>query len=608
MTASRVALALLPLLRARPWGVSTVIALGTLSSLAEGVGIGLFIPFLQSFTPAGTSETRNWVIDSLGDLFARVPRDERLLLICALIFLSVLLKAALSYGSTLVSNWLEADVGHRLRAEAFQHLLTLQFRFLETTESGKLLNTVASEIWRTSEAFSKLLYMMVICCTVVIYATLLLALAWKLTLAVLLTMLFMFLLMRAVTQRAYAAGKGMTRLNAVVATRMIETIEGMTVIRAFGQEAAERSRFNQASSGLTKVLVKLHALAEAVHPIYEILAAAVLVAILVSTVQHAGSLPALLVFIFVLYRLQPKVREFDAARVRLVSLGPAVQEVNALLDSRGNCYLRSGTIRSGALKEGLWFDRVSFQYETNGHSALRDVTITIPARKTTALVGPSGGGKSTLIKLILRFYDVNEGEIRVDGAPIQDFDLHSWRGRIGLVSQDIFLFSATVKENIAYGRVGASDDEIVAAAKQAAAHQFIIRLPQGYDTKLGSQGVRLSGGEKQRIALARAIVREPDILILDEATNALDSISEQLIREALIDLGRHRTVIVIAHRFSTVEHADHIIVLDDGTVREQGDLKRLLKLNGLFARLYNLQSDEASAGNGRPGTDGVSHL
>jgi subfamily B ATP-binding cassette protein MsbA len=232
---------------------------------------------------------------------------------------------------------------------------------------------------------------------------------------------------------------------------------------------------------------------------------------------------------------------------------------------------------------------VRFHYEPDEPPALDDVSLTIPAGRTTALVGPSGAGKSTLVKLLFRFYDPDEGTVTVDGRPLPELALGSWRDRIALVSQDVFLFNATVRENIAYGRPGATDAEVEEAARRADAHAFIRRLPQGYDTELGDRGVRLSGGQQQRITLARAIVRNPELLILDEATNALDSRSERLIQDALDLFGEGRTVVIIAHRFSTIEQADHIVVLEGGRVREEGDRESLLAHEGLFSELLALQ-------------------
>lgn len=249
-------------------------------------------------------------------------------------------------------------------------------------------------------------------------------------------------------------------------------------------------------------------------------------------------------------------------------------------------YIVSGSIAFKSLKSGISFKYVSFSYHSADKLALDNISLHIPRGKTTAFVGTSGAGKSTLIQLLYRFYEVSVGEIYVDHYPLKKLDLISWRDRIAIVNQEIHIFSGTISENIAYGRLDATEAEIITAAKQANAHDFILRLPFGYDTHIGDRGVKLSGGQRQRIALARAIIRNPDILILDEATNALDTISEQFIQETLKTVGGDRTVIIIAHRLSTIEQADQIIVLDQGKIVEKGNISQLLKQDGLFARLY----------------------
>ena len=290
-----------------------------------------------------------------------------------------------------------------------------------------------------------------------------------------------------------------------------------------------------------------------------------------------------------LYRLQPSVRKLDSDRVNLVGLLASVEDVISLLEIPEQQYIRSGNIHCHGLKRSLTFKSVGFRYNPEDKPALNDISFSIPKGKTTAIVGPSGAGKSTLIGLICRFYDVTEGEIYVDDYPLRDLDLASFRSHIAIVSQDVYVFNTTVRENIAYGRLDATDAEIINAAKQANADEFIRKLPEGYDTILGDRGIRLSGGQRQRIALARAIVRDPQIFILDEATNALDSVSENLIQEAINTFGQNRTVIIIAHRLSTIEQADKILVLQEGRVVEQGNFQQLLQLNGLFSHLYHLQ-------------------
>jgi subfamily B ATP-binding cassette protein MsbA len=282
----------------------------------------------------------------------------------------------------------------------------------------------------------------------------------------------------------------------------------------------------------------------------------------------------------------------------LASLSPSVDEVLSFLNTEDKRATVSGSINHLGLDSDIVFDDVSFQYDSADEAALSDASFTIPAGKTTAFVGPSGGGKSTVMKLLLRFYDPTSGKIILDGHPLAEFNLEFWRSQIAVVSQDVYLFNASVRENIAYGRLGATEDEIVEAARKADAHDFIERMPNKYETVLGHRGMRLSGGQQQRISLARAIVRNPRILILDEATNALDSISEEWIQETLNKLREDRTVIMIAHRLSTIERADQIVVIEKGRIQEWGKLPDLVQAGGLFARLYHLQHRPSLVQNG----------
>lgn len=581
---------LLPLLKIYPFAVPIVVILGILSSISEGLGISLFIPFIQNFEQLSESSGNNsFLISFLNNLFAGIPPQQRLFIIPLCILATILIKNGFLYCNTIFFSWLNWRISHRLRCNIFQQLLKVNYSFLESQQSGKFVSILNNETWQTAQALAALISLIISICTISVFVTLLVLISWQLTLLVGIFVVVISSSIQAVTRKVKLLGEQAAQANAGFVNRAMEGLAGMRLIRTFGREYYELEYFEQASYRVCNYFTKLDKLSGSVYPLSEILYTAALTFILVVAVQDKSNLPTLLTFIFMLYRLQSPLRQLDSARVNIVALSGSVKEVMALLKCADKAYIRSGNIPFQGLKKGIFFDVVNFHYNDFDSPALKNISLEIPKGKTTAIVGYSGAGKSTLIDLICRFYEVTEGEIYIDGYRLRDLDLASWRERIAIVSQDLYIFNTTLRENIAYGRLDATEEEIIEAAKLANAHEFISKLPLGYDTKVGDRGIRLSGGQKQRIALSRAIIRNPEILILDEATNALDSISENLIQESLRTLSQSRTVIVIAHRLSTIEDADQIIVLNEGRVVEQGNLQELLKLNGLFAQLYRLQ-------------------
>lgn len=588
----KAAKALLTLLNPYRWIIPVVISLWMVSSVLEGFSVGLLIPFLQSFdlTPTQTGQPI-FLIRILDQLFGQLAFTQRLIIIPACIFGCILLKNCLSYANTLLQQWINAWLGHRLRTQVFQQMLSVSDRYLESQDYGKLTNLLGSETWNVSRALNFFFGLAANICTTLVFIVMLQLISWQLTLMVAVVIGAVSLCIRFVTRSAKQLGQKAVAANMVLAARMWEGLGGMRVIRAFGREDYEQKRFEQASQQVRSAFLRLETLSAAINPLYEGLSALVLLLILtVALLQNQASLPTLLTFLFILYRLQPLVQQIDTSRLGLLSWSDSIREVVTFLDPSDKPYIHSGVIPCSGLQREITFEKIAFHYSSGDKPALEDITFTIPKGKTTALVGPSGAGKSTLINLICRFYEPTAGRIEVDEMPLQNLNLADWRSHIAIVSQDVYVFDASLQDNIAYGRIDATETEIIEAAKLANADDFIRQLPQGYQTRVGDRGVRLSGGQRQRIALARAIVRDPQILILDEATNALDSISEHLIQDALNILSKSRTVIVIAHRLSTIEHADQIVVLENGRVVEQGTLSHLLRQNKLFSRLYQLQN------------------
>lgn len=581
---------ILPLLKFYPWVIPAIIVLGILSSLSEGLGISLFIPFLQSLDRT-TSPTAsgNFLVGFLNSLFNEIPYTQRILIIPLCIFSCVLIKNLLAYSNSILSYWLYFRLSHHLISRVFNQLLSVSYSFLDSKPSGKLLNTIDIETWRTCDAVLFLVNTVISACTIFVFIILLMLVSWQLTLLVAVALALISFSVQGVTRKAKALGQQAVRASDNLAKRVMEGFYGMRAIRAFGRESYEQERFEDSLTQVRSAFMKLHQLYAITGPLSEVLCVALLVCILVIALQYKTNLPTLLTFIFMLYRLQPSVRKLDSDRVNFIGLTGSVEDVMSLLNCADKPYIRSGQVRFSGLKQAMTFEDVTFRYHQNEKPAIENITIGIPQGKTTAIVGPSGAGKSTFIGLICRFYDVTEGQIYVDGSPLHQLNLADWRSRMAIVSQDVHVFSTTIRENIAYGRLDATKDEIVAAARQANADEFISQLPQGYDTVVGDRGIRLSGGQRQRLALARAIIRNPDLLILDEATNALDSASEHSIQEAISAFSQNRTVIVVAHRLATIEKADRIIVLEQGRIVEHGNLQQLLKLNGLFAKLYDLQ-------------------
>ncbi|MFB2839240.1 heterocyst formation ABC transporter subunit HepA [Floridanema evergladense] len=567
----------------------------------EGFGVGFLLAFLQSLTDPQAKPIQtgiHWF--DIWFLGINTSNMERLYRVSALILVVTLLRTGFTYLGQVYSEIANHTLADRLRKRIFEQLQSLSLRYFAKIRSGELVNSLTSEVHQISHAFGITSFLITRSSTLIAYIISMLLLSWQLT--VISIMLF-GLLSAAITTllgRVREASFEWSKAGGWYASVALEFINGIRTVQAFATQDFERKRFYDASSRLKKAAIKGLAASASVEPLAEGGATAILVGILLlafaTLIPKSQLSPAgLLTFLFVLFRLMPIIRQMNGSRAQISSFQGPLSSIKELLRTDDKPYLIDGKLPFTGLERGVEFVSVDFGYDTN-NLVLHNVTLTIKKGKTTALVGASGAGKSTLADLIPRFYDPTAGQILIDGIDLREFEINSLRRKLAVVSQDTFIFNASVRDNIAYGTENADEKAILTAAKLANAWEFIQELPEGFDTQLGDRGVRLSGGQRQRIAIARALLRDPEILILDEATSALDSVSERLIQESLEKLSQGRTVIAIAHRLSTIVRANKVVVLEAGKIVEQGKYNELLEQRGKLWKYHQMQHELGKVG------------
>jgi len=526
--------------------------------------------------------------------FASETASEALGKICVAFLVLFFVKSLFGYLQTFLMVTVEQRVIRDIRNSLFSHLNELSLSFFHGQRTGQLISRITNDVMLVRKAlvatFANLFREALLA---VLYLALAVWISWRLALITLVVLPPIVLLMAQIGRRLRKRSARLQERMADITSTLEESIAGMRVVKAFGMEDYERERFFRHTWNYFRTSIRLEVLSAMAGPLVEYLGLIGVVAIL----WYGGRQVVLgsdvspdwfLVFLgAVLSALQPLKKVSRANNDLQIGLA-AGGRVFDILDTRPSVVEPvDGEVLDG-FSGRISFEGVSFSYET-GDIVLRDIDLSVAGGEIVAIVGPSGAGKSTLLDLLARFYDPTSGRVTIDDVDLRDVDLKSLRRLLGIVTQETILFNDTVRNNIAYGLDGAADEEILAAAEAANAHGFISAMPDGYNTEIGERGVMLSGGERQRVAIARAILKNPPILILDEATSSLDTESERLVQEAIEHLLRGRTVLVIAHRLSTVRNADRIVVLDGGAVRETGTHEDLMSLGGLYRYLYDMQ-------------------
>jgi subfamily B ATP-binding cassette protein MsbA len=430
------------------------------------------------------------------------------------------------------------------------------------------------------------------------YVALMFWISWELSLIALTLFAVLSLGLSYIVSKVKRQGEAITETSGAFTSAISELIEGIRTVIVHNKQDYERDRLETKSSNFAEAVITTAEYHSMIKPLSKGVVGTILLGLILFAVKFyvfTGVLDMayLLTFLLAMFRMMPIINHLNILRGDWAQNRAGIANVADLLRTENKPYLADGSREAPSLRSAIRFENVTFGYDPD-QPVLRDVSLTIEQGKTTALVGSSGAGKTTLADLIPRFYDPDGGRITLDGVDLREFSQHSLRRNIGIVSQHTHIFNSSVAYNIAYGNPSVSRAEVVEAARQANALEFIEDMEQGFDTPLGDRGVRLSGGQRQRIAIARALLINPEILILDEATSALDSVSERLVQQSLDQLREGRTVIAIAHRLSTIENADWVVVLEDGRVVEQGPYAELLARRGQLWRYHSLQFAEGT--------------
>ena len=565
--------------------------IGTLFS--EGY---VFQPTYELPAVALNTECLNGIISYLYTLlFGEEFLTTRLLaLLSAVLILCNVLSNAFRYLGSMTVETMRTRTLQRMRNDMFERTMSMNVGYFSDQRKGDIMSKITSDVMVVQFCITNTLQVMFREPFLILgYVVMMVNISWQLTVFSILYLPVVALIIGSIVKRLrHPAQQGQERMGEMVSV-MEESLSGVKAIKSYNAFGYISSKFRKINQVMSDILLSMARKQQAASPMSEFLGITAISVVLVfgGSLVTKGLMTAagFVAYIAAFSQLTRPLRSFIDQFANINQGIAAGERIFSIIDAESAVQDKADAVALEEFKDKIEFKNISFSYDSS-REVLHDVSFTVRKGETVALVGPSGGGKSTLSELIPRFYDPAVGEISIDGKPLADYTQESLREKMGIVSQDTILFNDSIRANIAMGREDATEEQIIAAAKIANAHDFIMQTEAGYDTNVGDRGMKLSGGQRQRLSIARAVLRNPEILILDEATSALDTESEKLVQDALTSLLEGRTSVVIAHRLSTIHNADRIIVIDSGRIAEQGTHAELMAKNGIYAKLIEMQS------------------
>lgn len=531
----------------------------------------------------------------VGTYIARYDELTVLAIICGVLIVMFFLKNLFRYLAMYYIAEVRNGVVRDMRNALYTKILILPLSYYSEKKKGDIISRMTTDVQEVEwSVMSSLEMMFRDPVTVITYLVALFAMDYELTLMILVLLPVTGLIIGQIGKSLKRTSvKGQVKMGELLST-IEETIGGLRNIKAFNAIEWANQNFRETNQKYNRLMVRLYRKRDLASPLSEFLGIAVSVFVIwyggkiVLSPNSSLDAAAFILYIMIFTQLITPIKSISTALYNIQKGAASIERIEQVLAAEEVITEKPDAQPFHEFTGQIEYRNVWFRYEKE--DVLKNINLVIPKGKSIALVGASGSGKSTMADLLPRFYDVTQGEILIDGTPIRDFVISDVRQLMGIVSQETILFNATVFENIAFGMQGVCLDDIIAAAKVANAHEFIMQMPEGYDTNIGDRGIKMSGGQRQRLSIARAVLRNPPVMILDEATSALDTESERLVQDALISLMQNRTSLVIAHRLSTIQHADEIVVMQNGEIVERGNHQELMSREGVYKKLHDMQT------------------